>query len=215
MSVAAIILAAGQSSRMGAFKPLLPWGKKAVIDACIKYVRDGGVDRIVVVTGHRADELRTYLATASVTFAINPDPSSEMSDSLKIGLNHIPDSLNAALITPVDYPAVSSSVASTLVAEWRKGSRLVKPTYHSRGGHPVLIDLSLRRELANLSSTNGLKGLFERYQEEVKRIEVDCPYIARDIDTWDDYRALYKEVFGVEPPELPKEYSNENWAGLI
>src|SRR5918997_407267 len=75
-SCTAILLAAGQSKRMGAFKPLLPFGNKTVIECCIDYLRDGGVETIVVVLGHRAEDIRRQVS--GVTFAVNPDPDSEM-----------------------------------------------------------------------------------------------------------------------------------------
>ena len=72
--VAAILLAAGRSERMGAFKPLLPFGDKTVIENCIDYLRSGEVEMIVVVLGHRADDVRRQLANTSVRFAVNLDP---------------------------------------------------------------------------------------------------------------------------------------------
>ena len=208
--VAAIILAAGQSKRMGAFKPLLPFGKQSVIKSCIKYLEDGGVESIVVVLGHRSDDVRKHLADTSVSFAFNPDPQSEMGASIAAGVGELPSNARATLIALVDYPAIPSSVVSALIAAWVQGSRLVKPTSNGRGGHPVLVDLSLRDELLGLNPKLGLKGLFDKQSGEVKRLEVDSPYIARDIDTWDDYRALYIEVFGAEPSETAKDFSNEN-----
>src|ERR1051325_11777549 len=80
--VAAILLAAGQSRRMGAFKPLLPFGNKTVIECCINYLQEGGIETIVVVLGYRADELRRHLAGRDVIFALNPDPNSEMGASI-------------------------------------------------------------------------------------------------------------------------------------
>src|SRR5678816_3621303 len=85
-SCTAILLAAGQSSRMGAFKPLLPFGDKTVIECCIEYLREGGVETIVVVLGHRADEVRKALAAQPLLFAINPDPTSEMGASIAAGV---------------------------------------------------------------------------------------------------------------------------------
>ena len=208
--VAAIILAAGQSKRMGAFKPLLPFGKQSVIKSCIKYLEDGGVESIVVVLGHRSDDVRKHLADTSVSFAFNPDPQSEMGASIAAGVGELPSNARATLIALVDYPAIPSSVVSALIAAWAQGSRLVKPTSNGRGGHPVLVDLSLRDELLGLNPKLGLKGLFDKQSGEVNRLEVDSPYIARDIDTWDDYRALYIEVFGAEPSETAKDFSNEN-----
>ena len=200
-TLGAILLAAGRSERMGAFKPLLPFGKKTVVEACIDYLREGGIENIVVVVGHRPDEIREQLKTSCVGFAVNPDADSEMSASIACGVLQLPETMLATLIALVDHPAIPGSVVTALRTEWEKGARLVVPTWEMRGGHPVLIDLSLRRELLNLDPARGLKGLFDRYHDQVKRVSVDSPYIARDMDTWDDYRALYEDVFGAEPPQ--------------
>jgi molybdenum cofactor cytidylyltransferase len=213
--VAAILLAAGQSRRMGAFKPLLRFGESTVIESCVGYLSKGGVDSIVVVVGYRAEDIRKQLSSQRLTFAINPDPSSEMSASIAAGVALVPESAGAVIISPVDYPAIPASVVSTLIAEWSNGHRLVKPTWQGRGGHPVLADLSLRTELQSLDSDKGLKGLFDQHQTSVMRIEVPSPYIARDIDTWDDYQALYAEIFGEPAPESAQRNTNEKSGGLI
>src|SRR3979409_2139498 len=98
MKVAAILLAAGRSERMGAFKPLLPFGEKTVIEACIKYLREGGIEPIVVVVGHRSKEIRDQLKMSSLSFAVNPDPSSEMSASIACGVVELPETTPATLI---------------------------------------------------------------------------------------------------------------------
>ena len=200
-TLGAILLAAGRSERMGAFKPLLPFGKKTVIEACINYLQESEIEPIVVVLGHRPDEIRKQLKTLSLSFAVNPDPRSEMSDSIACGVAELPETTPATLIALVDHPAIPVSVVTALRMEWEKGARLVVPTWEKRGGHPVLVDLSLRRELLTLDPARGLKGLFDRHHAEVRHIPVESPYIARDMDTWDDYRALYEDVFGAEPPQ--------------
>jgi molybdenum cofactor cytidylyltransferase len=197
--VAAILLAAGQSTRMGAFKPLLPFGNKTVIECCIDYLREGGVETIVVVVGHRAEDIRKKLT--GVTFAFNSDPTSEMGASIAAGVQQLPATVQATLIALCDHPAVPATVVSKLIKEWNEGARLIIPTWQDRGGHPVLVDLKFKRELLNLSSSGGLRTLFEAYPEELKRIAVDSPFIARDMDTWDDYRTLHKEATGTPPPE--------------
>ena len=185
---------------MGAFKPLLPFGNKTVIECCIDYLREGGIDEIVVVVGHRADEIRQKIA--DVTFAVNPDPDSEMGASIAVGANALPETDQATLIALVDHPAVPATVVSTLVESWKNGARLVIPTWHGRGGHPVLVDLSFKAELINLSESGGLRALFDAHASEVKRVPVDSPFIARDMDTWDDYRALHLEATGrTAPPD--------------
>ncbi len=201
--VAAIILAAGRSQRMGQFKPLLPFGDRTVIDSCIDHLRAGGVESIVVVIGHGAADLQNHLQAANVAFAVNPDPDSEMSDSVACGVRQLPSSTRAILITPVDHPAVPSAVVARIIDAWEKGRKatgLVIPTWEGHGGHPVLVDSKFREELLNLDPNHGLRALFQSHRDDVTRLSVDSGYIARDMDTWDDYLSLHKEVFG----EFPK-----------
>lgn len=201
--VAAIVLAAGHSERMGAFKPLLPFGNTTVIESCIEHLRMGGVETVIVVLGHdfRAERLKQYLSSSAVTFALNPDAASEMSDSIACGVRQLPDEARAVLITPADHPAVPSEVVALLISEWLEGARLVVPTHNERGGHPVLVDLGFRAELLSLDPRHGLRTLFHAHPARLCRLAVNSNYIARDMDTWDDYRVLHEEVFGVPPPE--------------
>ena len=191
---------------MGAFKPLLPFGNQTVVEACINYLRRGGVptESVVVVLGHRSQDVINRLGDLSVQFALNPDPDSEMTASITAGLQRVP-SAKATLIALADHPAIPPTVVSMLISEWRNGARFVIPTWQNRGGHPVLVDLSFRDELQNLDPNLGLKALFRAHPNEVKRLPVDSPFIARDMDTWDDYVALYTEVFGAAPPSRPRD----------
>jgi len=197
-SCAAILLAAGRSSRMGAFKPLLPFASKTVIECCIAYLRQAGVETIVVVLGHRADDIRERLR--DVTFAFNPDPDSEMGASIAAGVRELPASAQATLIALVDHPAVPPTVVAKLIDTWKDGARIVIPTWQNRGGHPVLVDLNFKSELLNLDASGGLRAFLQTHRDEVTRVPVDSSFIARDMDTWDDYTALHKEITGVEPP---------------
>ena len=193
---------------MGAFKPLLPFGKQTVIEACIDYLRKGGVESIVVVLGHRAEEVRTRIDHLGVEYALNPDPESEMNASIALGVAELAASAKSLVLTLADHPAVPPAVVSTLISEWQNGASLVIPTWQNRGGHPVLIDLRYRTELQNLDPARGLRALFDAHRDEVKRVPVDSPFVARDMDTWDDYRSLYQEVFGEPPPEQAGEETN-------
>ncbi|MFN2498285.1 MAG: NTP transferase domain-containing protein [Pyrinomonadaceae bacterium] len=198
-NIAAVILAAGQSSRMGSFKPLLPFGNKTVIESTIDYLSAVGIETIIVVVGHRAGEIKTHLKNRVLKYTFNPDHRSAMATSIICGLRELPAEMRAVVITPVDHPAVPSEVVSQLIDEWRDGAQLVIPTNGGRGGHPVLIDLSFRAELLRLDPDSGLKSFFDAHRKEVKRVAVNSNYIARDMDTWDDYRSLHEEVFGVLP----------------
>ena len=200
--VAAIILVAGRSTRMGAFKPFLPFGPKTVIESCIDAMRAAGVQTvIVVVSADRAAEVQEYLQGSNVVFAVNPDAASEMSASVALGVSAVPDQTKAVLILPVDHAAVPAEAISTVIDEWQTGAVLIKPVIGERGGHPVLVDLRFRNELLNLNPAQGLKGLFDAHKSQVARVPVHSNYVARDMDTWDDYRALHEDLFGEPPPE--------------
>ena len=197
--IAAIVLAAGRSRRMGAFKPLLPFGDTTVIESCLNNLHTAGIENIVVVVGHRAEEVRTRLENLNLSFALNPDPDSEMSASIACGVELINQNAKALIISPVDHPAVPPEVVALLINEWQHGAKLIQPEHLGRGGHPVLIDLVYRQELLELDPRKGLRALFAAHREEVRRVPVNSPYVARDMDTWEDYRRLYEDVFGVAP----------------
>ncbi len=201
-AVVAIVLAAGQSRRMGAFKSLLPFGKTTVIQNCINNLYAGGVADIVVVLGHRAAEVQASLGNfPDLQFTLNPDPDSEMSASIACGVRQLPSTAKAIVIALTDQPAIPPGVIQTLIREWTAGAKLVVPECQGRGGHPVLIDLAFREQLLALDQQRGLRALFDANRSVVQRPVVDSAYIARDMDTWDDYLTLHMDVFGSLPAE--------------
>ena len=113
--VVAILLAAGRSRRMGAFKPLLP-----VVEACINHLFEGGVEDVCVVVGHRAAEMRERLAHLPVRFAFNDEAESEMSVSIARGVECVPAEAGAMLVALCDQPMIPSSVVSHLIEQWRQ-----------------------------------------------------------------------------------------------
>ena len=197
--VAAILLAAGRSRRMGAFKPLLPFGPQTVIESSVNSLRAGGVTDIIVVVGHCGDEIRDKLQGAGVAFVTNQDADTPMGVSIALGMGQVDEQCSAVLISPADHPAIPGATIKLIVGEWERGAALVQPECEGRGGHPVLVDRKYFDELLHLDPQRGLRGFFERHRLETRRLPVDSPFIARDMDTWEDYVALHQEVFG-EPP---------------
>lgn len=200
--VAAVLLAAGQSRRMGAFKPLLPFGRRSVVEACVSNLLEAGACEVVVVVGHRGEEVRAALrGETRVRFAVNDVEGSEMGLSVARGVEAVSNETKAVLVALVDHPAVSPhAIRSLIEARTRTGARLVVPTWQGRGGHPVLIDLTLREELLSVVRERGIRALFDAHSPEVLRLSADTPFVARDMDTWEDYVALHTEAFGA-PPE--------------
>jgi len=197
--IAAIVLAAGRSRRMGAFKALLPFGDRTVIECCISNLRAAEIRDIVVVVGHRAKEIQQRLTALDLTYAVNPDPDSEMSESIARGVEQVNANARGLIIALVDHPAVSAETIGMIIDEWRRGARLVQPEHAGRGGHPVLIDLAYRNELLALDPEGGLRALFAAHRDQVKRVPIESPYVARDMDTWEDYQRLHEDVFGIAP----------------
>ncbi len=200
-TIAAVLLAAGRSRRMGAFKPLLPFGGVCVAEACVESLFGAGAGEVVVVVGHRGAEVRAALAhREGLRFAFNDEPGGEMGVSVARGVEAVSEEAGALLVALVDQPAVPAAEIRKLIEERRRtGARLVVPEWRGRGGHPVLIDLAFRGELLRLPTEKGLRALFDAHRAEVLRVPAASPYVARDMDTWDDYVALHAEVFGAPP----------------
>jgi molybdenum cofactor cytidylyltransferase len=214
--IAAVLLAAGRSRRMGAFKPLLPFGPRSVVETCVNNLLAAGAEEVVVVVGHRAEEVRGHLSHLPVRFAVNAGVGSEMGVSIARGVEELSwgdaavenagekadeKAAGALLIALADHPGVTAVEIREVVAAHRQsGARIVVPEWRGRGGHPVLVSDSLRASLLNLDEAGGLRALFARHADEVLRLPVASRYVARDMDTWEDYRALHEEVFGVPPP---------------
>jgi CTP:molybdopterin cytidylyltransferase MocA len=197
--IAALLLAAGRSERMGAFKPLLPFGGRTVIETCVVNLREAGAAPIIAVIGHRAAELRAVLDPLGVITALNHEAQSEMSVSIARGVELVPGEAGAVIIALADQPAIPATTIRRVMEAHGANARLVVPEHGGRGGHPVLVDLSFREQLLHLDPQRGLRALFAAHRDEVRRVPVDSPYIARDMDTWQDYCALHKEMFGVLP----------------
>jgi molybdenum cofactor cytidylyltransferase len=202
-NIAAVLLAAGRSRRMGAFKPLLPFGGVSVAEACVASLRAGGAGEVVVVVGYRGAEVRAALAhLEGLRFAVNEVEGSEMGLSVARGVEALSKEAGAVLVALVDQPAVPpSEIAKLVEARRRTGARLVLPEWEGRGGHPLLVDLSLREELLGVVPGRGLRALFDAHRTEVLRVPAASPYVARDMDTREDYAALHEEIFGTPPPD--------------
>src|ERR1051325_3543901 len=171
---------------MGAFKPLLPFGDSTVIESCLDSLHEASVDEIIVVAGHRADQLQAHLKDASLKFALNDDLNSEMSVSIARGVEQVSADANALLIALVDHPAVSADTIRTIVDAWLDGAQFVQPEFKGRGGHPVLVDLKYRQALLQLDTQKGLRALFDAHRDQVRRPPLGLPFRAGDMETGGD-----------------------------
>lgn len=183
--IGAVVAAAGLSSRMGAFKPLLPFDGMTVIERCIANLRAAGAADIVVVTGHRAEELKEHLGGSGVTLVHNPRyAETQMFDSLCIGLRALSDDCSVILLTPGDVPLVKPETVRALLLE---GSGFICPACAGRRGHPVALDAAYRAALLTYSGEGGLRGAVAALGIPVREVEVDDEGMPLDLDTPEDY----------------------------
>ena len=188
--VCAVISAAGLSSRMGEFKPLLPFGGVTIAARCIENLRRAGVDEIIVVTGYRGAELRAALRGLRVRFAENPDyRTTQMFDSLRIGFAALPPDCTRVLIQPVDMPAI---LPETIAAALRTEAAAVRPVCGGKSGHPLVLDAALIPNLLAYDGAGGLRGALAALRIAVTEVPTEDAGTRMDVDTKEDYVNLLK-----------------------
>ena len=209
-SIAAIILAAGSSSRMGAgrHKLLLPLGEKPVLAHVITAVLASQARPIVLVLGHQAEQVRTQIAAFTPLPALitieNPDYQQGMSTSLRAGLQTLIQSQNTqeqafhslagTIILLGDQPLMTASIIDALIACKKDTEKpIVAPLYNGRRGNPVLFASSLFPELMEVQGDEGARSVIERHQSAVATIELNNAMASYDVDTWDAYQTVLAE----------------------
>jgi len=196
--ISAILLAAGESKRMaGAFKPLLKWGKRTVIETCIDNLRNSRLAEIIVVLGHRESEVRARLAGAGVEFAINRDYQKGMVSSIQAALSLISPQSDAVLVALADQPMVGSRVINQLIDAYEQGGKKIAlPTHAGKHGHPIIISADYIDEIMQLDTAadDGLRTVIDAHRDEILEVPIDSPEVLEDIDRPEDYERLSKQV---------------------
>ena len=195
-AVIAILLAAGESRRMGQLKALLPWQGTSLLKHQVASLRAGGVDRVVVVLGHRSDELKAELAgIEGVAWQLNPDYLQGKTTSIKAGLSTLgSEQLDALLILNVDQPRNADVIRSLLKEHLSQGNLITIPTHNGKGGHPIILSLSLLEELREIDEeTYGIKAVVQRHLDATRRVEMDAAEVLWDLNTPEEYQRVLEE----------------------
>jgi molybdenum cofactor cytidylyltransferase len=192
--VSGIILAAGQSKRMGQVKQLLPFRGKPLISHIVDIALASRLEEVIVVLGHRAEEIGMNVDFGEAQVIMNDDYEAGQSTSLQIGISATSDRSEAALFILGDQPLVNTGVINRLIEEFKRNRvGLLVPTFHGKRGNPVLVDRSFFPHLESLTGDQGARALFEEYADLVKEFDVGDECIHIDIDTLDDYLKLTSE----------------------
>ena len=189
-AICGLVLAAGLSTRMQAFKPLMPLRGKTLIENTIDSILSSGAKQVVVVTGHRADELEPLLReryAEQVIIARNADyASTDMLCSVRIGCEKMPE-CDAFFLLPGDMPVVRESTFRTIMAQRTSEPSVIFPTLDGYRKHPPLVDYSLVSSIMEYQGEGGLRGLWNQLESIIQTVPVDDIGVWTDLDTREDY----------------------------
>lgn len=187
--VAAILLAAGASTRMGTSKLLLPAPEGTVLRTAVSRLLAAPVDRVILVVGHDSDRLGAEARRVEddrLVQVVNERWAEGMATSLVAGLAACADA-KAVIVALADQPGLAPEVVRRLLDAWRTGAPLAVPVHEGRTGHPVLFDARLFDELRALTGDVGAREVVRRHWAEAARVDA-APL--RDLDTPADYDAF-------------------------
>jgi molybdenum cofactor cytidylyltransferase len=188
-TLAGIVLAAGESRRMGQPKQLLPFGEHTILERVVDTLSAAGVGEVVVVLGHLAERVRAVLGDRPVRAVVNASYRQGMLSSVKCGVRAIGAEYDAVLIALGDQPHIECTLVSEVMRAYRAGNAgIVIPRYNEKKGHPIIINLQKYREaIGNLPEDVGLNALMQEHADDVRLLDVATEDITRDIDVPDDY----------------------------
>ena len=192
--LAAIVLSAGYSSRMDAFKPLLPLGRSTVIETVMSTFLQAGISDITVVLGYRADDLKPVLDRSHVRWIFNERYDEGMYSSVVSGVSGLYSAradVKGVYLLPVDMPLINSlTIKKITMAYSRSKSHIFYPTYLKQRGHPPLIPSDLFREILEWKGTGGMRAFLKLHEVRASEVEVQDMGILMDIDTPEDYSEI-------------------------
>ena len=189
--ISAILLAAGESNRMGQLKQLMPFGQSTIVERTINNLLNSAVSETIVVLGYREEDVRKTIAGKPIKITINPDYQQGMSTSIIAGLKQVDKGARAVLIALGDQPFVNSQTINSLVEAFIANSRgIIIPVYQGRRGNPVIFAIKYKGELLNLKGDTGGREIIKRHPDDVLEAAVNCEGVLLDIDTMENYTPI-------------------------
>ena len=188
--ITAIVLAAGESRRMGRQKLLLPYVGGTVVEYIVRQLQVCAVSDIIVVTGKDREGVEAVLASSPVSFAFNAGYAQGMLSSVRRGIQAAPRDTDGYLIVLGDQPSLRTAVVNSIIAAFRenRSAGIVVPIHQGRRGHPVLFSSTYREEVLSGLDDTGLRGLLGAHPEAVVEVSVDSDAVLRDMDYPEDYQ---------------------------
>jgi molybdenum cofactor cytidylyltransferase len=189
--VAAVVLAAGMSRRMGTPKQLLRMGDETILERTLKNVRASNSSEIILVLGHAAEDVQKTIATEGLKVVVNPDYEQGMGTSLRSGLAAVGSDAKAAIIALADQPWISPDTFNRLIECHQECKpQIIVPMYKGFRGNPVLLDRSVFHEMQALQGDVGCRAIFGDHTAGIRKLPVDDAGILLDIDSRSDFETL-------------------------
>jgi molybdenum cofactor cytidylyltransferase len=214
--VAALLLAGGESTRMGRPKALLEWGGETLIEYQIDELRQPPVELVVVVLGHRANDVRPFAEKLECEVIVNELWERGRASSLRMGARALPDDTRAIVILDVDSPRPRIVIQRLIENHIRASSMITVPTFDGRRGHPTILDGWLLPQLRQVRErSKGLRGLLEAHEGDVVEVPFDSEVVLLGFNTPQEYEQAKAKYFSADvaggferskrPPEAGRE----------
>jgi len=192
LRLAGVVAAAGLSSRMGDFKPLLPYAASTMIQTTIASLKNGGAQQIIVVVGHRGNEIKKQLdGTSGITVIDNPNyQHGDMLESVQLGLRQL-QGYDAAYVLPGDMPAIAIDTFKKVQTCMKTtNASVVFPTLQGRKKHPPLIATCCFESICHFTGDGGLRTALQQFGRQTAYVAVDDMGCSMDVDTPEEYLQL-------------------------
>ena len=195
--ISAILLAAGESKRMGRPKQMLAWKGKTLLRHVLENLIHSTVDEIILVLGHEAEAIQKSLTEFQIKIVINPDYQQGMASSLRQGLLAMDPGSEAFLVVLADQPGIDPEIINQIIHKFQRADPrrgIARPVYRGLQGHPVLIGVRYLQEALQLQGDVGARQILMNHPEDILEIEADQEGILKDIDTHEEYQKYLNQT---------------------
>lgn len=197
MTAAAIVLAAGDSSRMGKPKALLDWDGRPMLEHVLDIAREGGCTKLFVIVGKDGDAIRAGAKLDGVTVLENKQPERGQVSSIQLGMENLDFSTDCCIVWPVDCPLIEPGDVRALIETYATTRaslmRILMPTHKGERGHPMLVDIGFRQPFMELQQGETARKVIEDNHTQVREVPTDNAGVLVDVDTPEQYEAALKQ----------------------
>lgn len=194
--IGAVILAAGESKRMGYPKMLLPFNGSTMLGCVIDNVTRSEVDKTLIVLGAVREPIIQLAEKFKIEYCYNKNYTEGMLSSVQCGFRNLPEDCSACIVFQGDQPLITPDVINTIIRSYRTSEKgIIIPLFMKKRGHPILIDIKYRNNIDKLNPAEGLRSLSYEFSDDVYEVDTYEPAILRDFDTYQQYLQGINQIY--------------------